>query len=127
MELISEIYNLPLNTLYLGMILGLIFKLLWNWKINHSPVSLNRTHAETRIRFSEVEKPNNYAQQHFIIFWITRCLKRKENSRDEEDDVSVILPAQRKIIDGMPANFWYISNNLLEAFIYSKKFSCTEE
>lgn len=85
LEMMLDFNNLSPYTVYLGIIVGLTLKMIWDWKIESPYITLDRTSSEACVRFVNQPIPIRFDNRYFLIVWMTRCIRRKENSKDDED------------------------------------------
>lgn len=85
LEMMLDFNNLSPYTVYLGIILGLTLKMIWDWNIESPSITFDRTSSEACFRFVNQPNTNKSDNRCFLIVWLTRCIRRKENCNDDED------------------------------------------
>lgn len=84
-ELIPELNQLPVYTIFVSFFLVLAFSLIWNRNIEPPQMLIERPSLDTCIHFASERKPADNIHPGFVVVWIAKCMKRKENPHDDED------------------------------------------
>lgn len=96
LEMMLDFNNLSPYTVYLGIILGLTLKMIWDWNIEPPYITFDRTSSQACVRFVNQPITNKLDNRCFLIVWLTKCIRRKENSKDDEDG-HIYFPFNRSI------------------------------
>lgn len=99
LEMMLDFNNLSPYTVYLGIILGLTgltLKMIWVWNIEPPYITFDRTSSQACVRFVNQPITNKLDNRCFLIVWLTKCIRRKENSKDDEDG-HIYFPFNRSI------------------------------
>lgn len=85
MEFLLDFSNLPEFYTVYGSICLAIIHLIWIWNIEIKFISSNSTFQEKNYQTSPVQTKNREWQINDIISWITKFIRNKLNSLDDED------------------------------------------
>ncbi|MCH1625605.1 hypothetical protein [Fredinandcohnia quinoae] len=87
-EIMMDFSDLPtLYPIYVSLLLGLSFKLIWSWVKKYSyEHSLSRTSRYDGMNISTFEVKNQHIQVSSIQAWLSKIIRRKDCPSDDGSD-----------------------------------------